>query len=93
MATATAPSAGHVSGQSNRPLSLPAHSLPSDQVCRELESDAGQGLTADDAARRIADLGPNQLDGKGGVNALAIFLEQIFNAMTLVRSRAHLVWP
>ncbi|PNY30043.1 Sodium transport ATPase 5, partial [Tolypocladium capitatum] len=74
----------HVSGQSNRPLSRPAHSLTSEHVLRELRSDAVRGLEADEAARRVAELGPNELDGDKGVQPLAVFLEQIFNAMTLV---------
>jgi len=75
---------GHISGQSNKPLSRPAHSLSGDQVLQELQSDSARGLTADDATRRLAELGKNELERKKGVQPWAIFLEQIFNAMTLV---------
>ncbi|KAJ3944553.1 uncharacterized protein N0V96_006091 [Colletotrichum fioriniae] len=74
----------HVSGQSNKPLSRPPHSLEAVQVLKELHVDATQGLDPDDAVRRLAELGRNELRQQKGVQPLKIFLEQIFNAMTLV---------
>lgn len=35
---------GHVSGQSNKPLSLPAHSLTLSQTVDELKTDTWSGL-------------------------------------------------
>lgn len=75
---------GHVSGQCNKPLSRPAHSLSVDDVLKELHSSPSQGLAGAEAAERLAEYGPNQLKEKKGVQPIAIFLEQIFNAMTLV---------
>lgn len=75
----------HVSGQSNKPLSRPPHSLTSQQVLEELRSDATTGLAPDEIARRLEEMGPNELEQKRGVQPVKIFLEQIFNAMTLVR--------
>lgn len=74
----------HVSGQSNMPLSRPAHSLGSDDTLRELEADQHAGLTAQDAQQRLTQIGPNELEQKKGVQPIKIFIEQIFNAMTLV---------
>lgn len=75
----------HVSGQSNKPLSRPPHSLTSQQVLEELRSDATTGLAPDEIPRLLEEMGPNELEQKRGVQPIKIFLEQIFNAMTLVR--------
>ncbi|RFU73219.1 sodium transport atpase 5 [Trichoderma arundinaceum] len=75
---------GHVSGQSNNSMSQPAHSLTSEQVLIELRANASSGLSADEAARRLKELGSNELKRQKGVQPMRIFLEQIFNAMTLV---------
>ncbi|EHK18952.1 cation transporting ATPase [Trichoderma virens Gv29-8] len=74
----------HVSGQSNKPMSQPAHSLTAEQVLLELQANASSGLSADEAVRRIKELGLNELEQQKGVQPVKIFLEQIFNAMTLV---------
>jgi magnesium-transporting ATPase (P-type) len=78
----------HVSGQSNKPLSSPPHSLTSQKVLEELKSDATRGLDPGDVPRRLAEFGSNDLDQKKGVQPFKIFIEQIFNAMTLVSSLA-----
>ncbi|KXH53215.1 potassium/sodium efflux P-type ATPase [Colletotrichum salicis] len=54
------------------------------QVLEELHVDQGQGLDPEDAVRRLAELGRNELRQQKGVQPVKIFLEQIFNAMTLV---------
>lgn len=74
-----------VSGQSNKPLSQPPHSLTSQQVLDELGSDAITGLTPEEISQRLEEMGSNELEQDGGVQPVKIFLEQIFNAMTLVR--------
>lgn len=79
----------HISGQSNKPLSSPPHTLTSQQVVDELRSDATKGLDPEDVPRLLAEFGPNELEQNKGVQPVKIFLEQIFNAMTLVSS--HLV--
>ncbi|KAH6605261.1 cation transporting ATPase [Trichoderma cornu-damae] len=75
---------GCVSGQSNKPMSQPAHSLTGEQVLVELQANPSSGLSAGEAARRLKELGPNELARQKGVQPLKVFLEQIFNAMTLV---------
>ncbi len=75
---------GHISGQSNKPMSRPAHSLTSDDVVRELQGDSVRGLWPEEATRRITEFGRNELTKQKPVQPLTILLEQIFNAMTLV---------
>lgn len=74
----------HVSGQSNQPLSRPPHSLSAEQVLEELRSNSTTGLSPDEVPQRLDEYGPNELEQNKGVRPIKIFLEQIFNAMTLV---------
>lgn len=74
----------HISGQSNKPLSQPAHSLKWAQVAEELQADTDDGLTTDEAKRRLEEHGENVLGDAGGVNPAKILLRQVANAMTLV---------
>lgn len=75
----------HVSGQSNKPLSLPPHCLTSQQVLDELHSNATTGLSPEEIPQRLEEMGANEIEQKRGVQPVKIFLEQVFNAMTLVR--------
>ncbi|KAI1852126.1 hypothetical protein JX265_013097 [Neoarthrinium moseri] len=75
---------GHVSGQSNRPISKPAHSLPYADVIRELGVDGDDGLTTSDAEKRLEEFGNNELDNGPGVNPTKIIIKQVANAMMLV---------
>lgn len=79
------PTASHVSGQSNTPMSRPAHSMSSEDTLKELKADPSSGLSLEDASQRLSAAGPNELEQKKGVQPIKIFIEQIFNAMTLVR--------
>lgn len=74
----------HVSGQSNKPMTAPAHVLSGDQVVRELNTNPEVGLTAAEAARRLTEYGTNDLGEEEGVRPLKIFIAQVCNAMTLV---------
>lgn len=76
--------AGHVSGQSNRPLSRPAHALQIQDTLNELGSDGDNGLQAAEASSRLSEFGQNTLGDSKAVNPWSIFLNQIANAMTLV---------
>ena len=75
---------GHVSGQSNRPLSLPAHSLTLQQAVDELRTDIWSGLDEAEVKRRLEDYGKNELGEVEGVSPLKILIAQAANAMTLV---------
>ena len=78
------PAEGHVSGQSNKPLTAPAHALTFKQVEQELKSDALSGLSAEEAASRLLEFGNNDLGEAEGVQPLRIIVAQIANAMTMV---------
>lgn len=80
----TRPSAAHVSGQSNTPMSRPAHSMSSEETLKQLRADPLSGLSSHEAAQRLTSAGRNELEQKKGVQPVKIFIEQIFNAMTLV---------
>nr|CDP31721.1 Putative type IID cation-transporting ATPase [Podospora anserina S mat+] len=75
---------GHVSGQANEPLSLPAHCLSASQVAQELQTDPTTGLTSQEATERLARYGANDLGKEKGVKPLEILFAQVFNAMTLI---------
>ncbi|KEY66263.1 hypothetical protein S7711_09189 [Stachybotrys chartarum IBT 7711] len=74
----------HVSGQSNKPMSAPAHALSADQVVQELNANVTDGLTTEDAKRRLEEHGPNELGEDKGVQPLEILIAQVANALTLV---------
>lgn len=81
----------HVSGQSNKPLSKPAHSLQWKEVVQELHTDVDDGLTTDEAKKRLEEYGRNELGDGDGVNPGKILIRQIANAMTLVLIIAMIV--
>jgi magnesium-transporting ATPase (P-type) len=74
----------HVSGQSNKPLTRPAHALPADTVVQELSTNPQTGLTASEASQRLVEYGANDLGEEEGVKPIKIFIAQICNCMTLV---------
>jgi magnesium-transporting ATPase (P-type) len=77
-------SEGHVSGQSNRPMTQPAHCLTLAEVVDELKADPSNGLSNDEAHRRLAEYGKNDLGEAQKVSPLRILISQVANAMTLV---------
>ena len=79
----------HKSGQSNEPISAPAHCLSFEEVVKELESSAIDGLTPDAAKKRLEQYGKNELDQGSGVNPVKILIRQIANAMMLVSFSPH----
>jgi Na+-exporting ATPase len=79
-----APLEGHVSGQANKPMSKPAHSLTLQEVINELKTDSWSGLDDAEAKRRVDEYGTNELGEAESVSAVKIFIAQIANAMTLV---------
>lgn len=74
----------HKSGQSNEPISAPAHNLTFKEVCEQLASDANDGLSPAEAKTRLEKYGKNELDNGPGVNPVRILVRQIANAMMLV---------
>jgi Na+-exporting ATPase len=80
----TTPLEGHVSGQANKPLTLPAHSLTLAQVVDELSTETWSGLDDMEAKRRLDNYGPNELGEAEGVSVVTILIAQVANAMTLI---------
>lgn len=74
----------HISGQANKPLSAPPHSLPGEAFLDELKSNVSDGLSSDEAKARLDEYGPNELDDGPGVQPVKILIRQIANAMILV---------
>ncbi|KAF2841503.1 Na(+)/Li(+)-exporting P-type ATPase [Patellaria atrata CBS 101060] len=74
----------HVSGQSNKPLSKPAHALSYAAVIEETKANADDGLTTQEAKSRLEEFGRNELGDTGGVQPVKILVRQVANAMTLV---------
>lgn len=68
-----------------KPLSYPAHTLPYETVLKELSTRLNEGLTPDEAARRLQTYGPNKLDEGEGVSVVKILVRQVANAMMLVK--------
>src|SRR5262245_58283932 len=77
----------HVSGQANKPLSSPPHALPIAPFVAEIEANAEDGLTREEAKVRLEEYGRNELGEAKGVQPIKIFIGQIANAMTLVSPR------
>ncbi|KAL4973931.1 hypothetical protein BDW66DRAFT_140998 [Aspergillus desertorum] len=65
-------------------LSQPAYCLPFDVVLKELGTKVDEGLTKEEAARRLQQYGPNQLDEGEGVSVVKVLVRQVANAMMLV---------
>ena len=76
----------HISGQSNKPLTRPAHGLTFKELAAELDADTLAGLAPAEAKRRLEEYGPNELGDAEGVQPLKIVIAQVANAMTLVRA-------
>ena len=74
----------HVSGQSNEPMTRPAHALSFDQVIDELHANIQNGLTEAEAEKRLEKYGKNELGEAAGAQPIKIVIAQIANAMTLV---------
>lgn len=76
--------ANRVSGQSNKPLSKPAHALKHEEVIAEIKTNPDDGLTTAEATKRVEEYGRNEIGDQGGVNVTKILVRQIANAMILV---------
>ena len=82
----------HVSGQSNVPMTAPAHALTIDQVVEQLRADIDVGLSAEEAKQRLEANGRNEFGEQKGVQPIKIFIGQIANALTLVSTRILSDW-
>lgn len=74
----------HASGQSNEPMSKPAHALSIQQIVDELDANTLDGLSEAEANIRLEKYGKNDLGEAEGAQPIKIIIAQIANAMTLV---------
>ena len=81
----------HVSGQSNKPMSKPAHALDCDTLVRELGADPENGFSEAQAGEKLNEFGRNELDDGPGVQPIKILIRQVANAMMLVLIMAMVV--
>src|SRR4051812_7757419 len=59
------------------------HSLTVEETFRRLESSSG-GLSSDEAARRLEQFGPNELQAQAHVSPWAILLDQFKNVLIII---------
>ncbi|HXF60717.1 MAG TPA: cation-translocating P-type ATPase [Caldilineaceae bacterium] len=67
------------------------HTLPIDQALSLLQTDAAEGLSNDEAQRRLAQVGPNELVEQGGVSPWQILWSQLTSIMVVVLIIAGLI--
>ena len=60
------------------------HTAEAAEVLRALGTDAGSGLTNEEAASRLQERGPNELEDRGGRSPWAILLEQFTSTMIVI---------
>jgi Ca2+-transporting ATPase len=60
------------------------HALDRDEVAAALSTSLGGGLEPGEAARRLAEHGPNELDATGGISPWRLLLEQLQNVLILI---------
>ena len=67
------------------------HTVEVKTALQELKSDSQQGLTATEADKRLAEIGPNELIEKSGRTPLKILWEQVRATMVLILLAAALI--
>jgi len=67
------------------------HRLSTAAALQSLTVDPAQGLSAEEARRRLTQFGPNELEEKGGKHPLRILWEQISSTMVLILIAAAVV--
>src|SRR5688500_15876528 len=60
------------------------HELDSSDVLERLGTDSAAGLTTEEAGRRLAEHGPNELQTTHGVSPWQILLEQVKNVLIII---------
>ncbi|MCS6909876.1 MAG: cation-translocating P-type ATPase [Anaerolineales bacterium] len=60
------------------------HNQPVDAVARQLGTDLRRGLSRDEAARRLAEYGPNELQAARRVSPWQLLLEQFKNVLIII---------
>lgn len=60
------------------------HTLKVAEVLRALDTDPGSGLSSEEAARRLEERGPNELEDRGGRKPWSILWEQFTSTMIVI---------
>ena len=60
------------------------HAMSRDAVLKQLETDPLNGLTPDDAIRRLEHFGPNELKHEAAVSPITIFIHQFKNILIVI---------
>lgn len=60
------------------------HAMSRDAVLKELETDPLNGLTPDEAVRRLERVGPNELKHEAAVSPITIFIHQFKNILIVI---------
>ncbi|MFP4436415.1 MAG: cation-transporting P-type ATPase [Chloroflexaceae bacterium] len=78
---------------SNQPTDQPTtwHTQDISSVLQTLETDARQGLPAEEARRRLEQFGLNELEERGGKSPLRILWEQFTSTMVLILIAAAVI--
>jgi P-type Na+/K+ transporter len=71
-------------GYSNAPLSAPAHAFTAAALAQGLKANTDDGLTAEEAAERLATYGLNEIGDEQGLQSWKMVIRQVANAMTMV---------
>jgi magnesium-transporting ATPase (P-type) len=87
--TATGSSEGHAESAAGGPA-IAWHTLPADEVFQRLETD-DDGLTQEDAARRLAEWGPNVVEAEAELSRWRIALNQLRNPLIYLLLAAGVV--
>lgn len=69
---------------STEPRNDMCHAEAPEAIASRLKTDLALGLSADEAARRLQEYGPNELEVGGGPNPLKIFARQFTNILVVV---------
>jgi Ca2+-transporting ATPase len=64
------------------------HTLPADAVAARFDTDAARGLSAQVAAARLVEHGPNEVERGGGVSRAAIIVAQLTSPMIVLLAGA-----
>lgn len=70
---------------------LPRYQQSVDALCSELNTHAEQGLSTAEAAKRLEQYGPNELQQKKGISIFQMFLEQLKDYMVIILIIASLI--
>lgn len=65
-------------------LTLRAHTMPSDEIIKELSTDPQHGLSLVEAQTRLSIYGRNELESSVDVQPMLVLLHQVTNAMMIV---------